>query len=1124
MPLKPPVFQDLFSWRTREPPNDPAFSNSIWEIYTPEKNSLYWSIVLSYLIPVVHARNYEEFERRLRNLIGDKKESGQIMQSASLRFNKNLVKERLLRLNPFKKIHTFTDENLVNLFRIFKKRLNRNTKDRSSGSVENLKLEATSKMLNCFIRVYKIDPSGTKEFNLYPRGSNTNSGNDSNTITIFYHTDSKLKNREKDTFGFGMSVEIANILREKALTFILKKDKFLKMDSQSIKQVVGSDRNLPISLLNSDIKHVMPRIYKSPYILGKLIHAGYIMNPLALGIDGFSAFYYCIGLSDPQFFNVLYSYAANNFQRSEESCRKPSEEILQSLKHLMSTIGADYRKSQEFLSLGNIALRRYSEMLRFNKYQENVVKILKDSQQSGTNDVALAVFKEYSAFYFWNNLPNDEYIQFNDYLDFSDYYENLDSFTCIVFFDNLSIDFKTLVEPFLLTLLSNKYFPKKDHIHISNSSSPCKECSSRIIPFKHRMNLHQMLQNLLNSVRNVSTTNISTSADIIRNSIRELPKDEFLIEKLRIYLEHAVNVQLEHFDEDGSPLKKENKKEVLTIFRTLQVFGEVLQTSLLNFNSGFLLKAHLPSDLKKTFTEIRNRLSHYFAKCTQGRLNLENKVDELKGIQEELKSIYEFLEPVFVSQQFRMKEFLIRSQMERFPNLIEELKRITIERRNWYETHLLGYKLFANNVISFFKKEWQLPIPDKNDNAKFKDKMNLLKAGIQSINSVFSFNDISLPQHLNTTSQKLIDCIAILESTDQSIVHKNNIFLEYEEVLKQICNYEDIGSNQPELKFPILKHFEIAMREHNIFSNSENLKIRNSISQLLIPSFEATKKLEEALANKQSLPDLDQILNQTLLSAVKRKKIMKEFCSNPANCLNLLKMFSYSTIEQAMGLENATTVALLDMFTRDEYKMFLLNASFQEKPIQTKMLKLMNQKVEFLIDRIKQIKNILIDENEETRGLTEYGRSDEVKKHIKFLMCQRYMMEMDVRISLDQLLFDCLNILNRKDLDDIYSKTSNMFAGVNLRDILSHGNIVIETIGSLLDPDDLPSELIFKMLELIKDENIIKRLAELWIKKKPQTKNDLYGMIDQDSNLSFIKDCSRWESYATILPIVNRNI
>ncbi|GFR10688.1 uncharacterized protein TNCT_469471 [Trichonephila clavata] len=1103
--------------------NDPAFSNSIWEIFTPEKNSLYWSIVVSYLIPVAHARNSVEFDRRLRNLIGDKKESGRIMQSASLRFNQSLVEERLFRLNPFKKTHTFTDENLVSLFRIFKKRLNRNTKNRSSGSVENLKLEATSKMLNCFIRVYKIDPSGTKEFNLYPRGSMTSSENGSNTITIFYHTDSKLKNREKDTFGFGMSVEIANILREKALTFILKKDKFLKRDSHSIKQVVGSDRNLPISLLNSDIKHVIPRIYKSPYILGKLINAGYIMNPLALGRDGFSAFYYCIGLSDSQFFNILYSYAANNFQRSEESCRKPSDEILQSLKHLMNTIGADYVKSIEFSSLGDIALRRYSEMLRFNQYQENVVKILKDSQQSGTNDVALAIFKEYSAFYFWNNLPDDECIQFNDYLDFSDYYENLDSFTCIVFFDNPSIDFKTLVEPFLLTLLSNKYFPKKDHIHISGSSFPCNQCSGRIIPFKHRMNLHQVLQNLLNNVQNVSTTNIGASADIIRNSIREIPKDEFLIEKLKTYLELAVNVQLEHFDEDGNRLKKENKKEVLTIFRTLQVFGEVLQTSLLNFTSGFLLKAHLPSDLKKTFTEIRNRLSHYFAKCTQGRLNLENKVDELKGIQDELKSIYEFLEPVFVSQQFRMKEFLIRSQMERFPNLIVELERITTERRNWYETHLQGYKLFANNVISFFKKHWQLPIPDKKDNAKFKDKINLFKAGIQSINTVFCFN-ISLPQHLLTTSQKLTDCITILESTDQSTVDMNNIFFEYEEVLKQICNYKEIDPNQPELKCPGLKRFEIAMREHNIFSNSENLKIRNHISQLLIPSFEATKKLEEALTNNQSLPDLDQVLNQTFLSAAKRKQIKKDFGSNPDNCLNLLKKFSYSTIEQALGVENDTTVALLDMFTQDGYKIFLLNAPFQEKSIQTKMLKLMNQKVEFLIDRIKQIKNILIDEDDETRGLTEYGRSEEVKKHIKFLMCQRYMMEMDVRVSLDQLLFDCLNILNRKDLDDIYRKTSNMFAGVNLRDILSHGNIVIETIGSLLDPDDLPSELIFKMLELIKDENIIKRLAELWMKNKPQTRKDLHDIIDQDSNSSFIKECSRWESYAIILPIIDRNI
>lgn len=1122
MPLQPPVFQDLSSWRTREPIGDPAFSNSIWEIYTPEKNSLYWSIMLAYLIPSAHARNSEELKRRLKNLIGNENESGNIARSSSLKFNRSCVRDRLIRLNPFKKTHTFTDENLVRTFQIFKKRLNRNTNVRPPGSVENLKLEATSKMLSCFIRVYKIDPSGNKEFNLYPRNSRSSSQNESKTITIFYHSNTQLRNREKDTFGFGMSVETANILREKALTFILKKDKFLKMDSPFIKQIVGSDRNLPICVLNSDRKHVIPRIYKSPYILGKLSNAGYIMNPLAPGRDGLSAFYYCIGLSDSQYFNVLYSYAANNFQRSDESCRKPSEEILQSLRHLINTIDDDYRKSNGFSSLGNVAIHRYYEITRFNKYQENVVKILKDGQQSGTHDVVLSILKEYSAFYFWNNLSNDENVQLEDYLNFGDYYETLDSFTCIVFFDNPSIDFKSLVEPFLVTLLSNKYFPKINHIHNGDSSIHCKQCASRIIPFKHRMNLHQVLQNLLNNVRHTPTTKDAATADVIRNSIRNIPKDEFLIERLKMYLEYAIDVQLEQFDEDGIRLKKDNRKDALTIIRTLQVFGEVLQTSLLNFISGFLLKAHLPSDLKTTLSEIRNRLSHYYANYIQGRLNLEIKTDELKRIQDELNSIYKFLEPVFVSQQFRMKEFLIHSQMEQFPNLKEELKKITIERRNWSERHLDEYKLFASNVVSFFKKNWQLPL--LGNDAEFKDKINLFKAGIQSIDSVFSFNDILLPEHL-IASRELQDCVADLErngATDQNIAFMKNTFLKYEEVLKQIYNYEEINPNQPEMKFPNLKNFEITMRGYNIFSNSDNHKIRNNISQLLLPSFEATMKLEGALVRKQSLSDIDQILDQTLLTPKKRKQFKNNFTSNPDHCEKLLKDFSYSSETQALGQENATTETLLSMFTKDEYRNFLVSAQFLEKSIETKVLKLMNQKVEFVIDRIQQIKNILMDEDDETRGLIEYGRSEDVKKHIKFLMCQRYMMERDVRVSLDMLLFDCLNILNRKDLDDIYKKTSNMFAGANLRDILSHGNIVIETIGSLLDPDDLPSEFISKMVELIEDEKIIRSLSELWMKNKPKTKNDLYLLINQDQNLSSIKKCSHWESYAIILPVLNR--
>ncbi|GFT83141.1 uncharacterized protein NPIL_148261 [Nephila pilipes] len=1128
MPFQPPIFRDLSSWRTKETFNEPAFSSYIWEIYTPQKNSLSCSIMLSYLIATAHARNSEEFERRLRNLIGDINEI--VFKPRCLKFERSAIKDCLIGLNPFKKIYTFSNDILKCLFLIFKRRLNKRKKNRSSGSVIDFKLEVASKTLKCFIRVYTIDSSGNKEFTLYPRDSGT-SGNDSNTITIFYHSNPKLKNRETNIFGFGINEEIANLLREKALTFILMNDNVLKMDSPRIKQIVGSDRNLPICLLNSDMKSVIPRIYKSPYILRKLINAGYIMNPLEPGRDGFSAFYYCIGLSDSQFFNVLYSYAANNYQRSDESCKKHNEKILQSLKHLMDTIEEDYKKSNGFSSLGNVALHRYCEISRFNKYQENVVKILKDNQQSDAYDVVLAILKEYSAFYFSNSLPNDENMQFEDYVNFSNYYEILDSFTCIIFLDNPSIEFASLVEPFLLTLLSNKYFSKIDHIHSSNSSFQCKQCASRIIPFKHRMNLHQALQTLLNSGRLISKSKDTATGDMIRNSIREIPKDEFLLERLKIHLEHAINVQFEHFDEDGNQLIKDNMKEVLTIIRTLQVFGEVLQISLLNFVSSFLLKAHLPLDLKRTLFEIRNLLSHNYMNYIQGRLNLENKTDILKGIQDELKNIYEFLEPVFVSQQFRMKEFLIKSQMEKFPNLKEELEIIAAERRMWCETHSNDYQCFASNVVKFFKSNLPLPSSTKKDDAAFSDKIKLLKAGIQSIDSVFSFNCIFIPEHLVTASQKLLDSVSTLESigvTDQGIAGMNNTFLVYENVLQQFLNYEEVNPNQPEMEFPNLKQFKKTLKGYNIFSNDENRKIRSNISLLLKPSFEATLKLEEALKRRESLPDIDQILDETFLSVKKRGEIKKNFVSNPKYCLEVLENFSYNSEEKALGREDDTTEKLLSMFTMEEYKFFLLNTPLREKLLETKMLKLINQTFDFLLNRIQQIKNIFINEEDETRSLLNCDGTEEkknsVKKYIKFLMLQRYMKEMDVRASLDMLLFDCLHTFNRKDLDDIYEKTSNMFAGANFRDILSHGNIVIETVGCLLDPNNLPLKLISRMLELIENEKIMISLSDLWMEKKPKTKKDLCDVIDQDQNLRFIKKCRRWENYAKMLPILNTHI
>lgn len=71
------------------------------------------------------------------------------------------------------------------------------------------------------------------------------------------------------------------------------------------------------------------------------------------------------------------------------------------------------------------------------------------------------------------------------------------------------------------------------------------------------------------------------------------------------------------------------------------------------------------------------------------------------------------------------------------------------------------------------------------------------------------------------------------------------------------------------------------------------------------------------------------------------------------------------------------------------------------------------------------------------------------------------------------LFFYCLNILNRKDFHEIYEKSTHLFVGIDLRNVISHRFCIPETIGTVLDEDDFPSEIINKSLELIENYHTI---------------------------------------------------
>ncbi|GFR28145.1 uncharacterized protein TNCT_55521 [Trichonephila clavata] len=122
------------------------------------------------------------------------------------------------------------------------------------------------------------------------------------------------------------------------------------------------------------------------------------------------------------------------------------------------------------------------------------------------------------------------------------------------------------------------------------------------------------------------------------------------------------------------------------------------------------------------------------------------------------------------------------------------------------------------------------------------------------------------------------------------------------------------------------------------------------------------------------------------------------------------------------------------------------------------------------------------------------------------------------------LLSDCMNILNTKDLKELWLKTTNLFNGISLRNFIAHGNPLLESFGRLLDPNDLPFELVGKMLNLVSDEPTIDCMQQILDKTEYQFTRFI-KLMEDDKDEQFkdlrqkIKECKRWKDYALLIPM-----
>ncbi|GFR02548.1 uncharacterized protein TNCT_498181 [Trichonephila clavata] len=534
-------------------------------------------------------------------------------------------------------------------------------------------------------------------------------------------------------------------------------------------------------------------------------------------------------------------------------------------------------------------------------------------------------------------------------------------------------------------------------------------------------------------------------------------------------------------------------------------------------------------------------LKRIFVKLETKYLHFENFADELEALLFSLNFI------ISLCEEDNLKILVqIAGELNNFI-LINKEKEITESTKNDLK------RIFANNQALF---------EDIFDNAKDSESFHSFPY-LQSLYSEMKDFDIltnkekrlikrQISKYVLKSNKSIRFLIESLqnEAVTQELSKKLKVIImpekkriEINECIDTICKITLLNKtlnsffDDSKFNFKHVKYLNCHVEEFDIFTSDEKINIKQTFSEFLSAFY-----IPMIYMQLKNYPVSSIEFLKTLVSDGE-KKMRVQLCEifNPQDKLKLAEQSISSSIKKAQkALESVKqeeslkswykeeTNKMFELELKEEHASVLLKIHLPSKRLKRKLIQIVNQKIWFLIGRITQMKKILIFEDEDISCLWEsqaWKKNEDVEKYMKFLMVQRYIKERQIRIPLEMLLFDCMGILEREDLSDLWRKANNMFIGVNMIELLAHGNPIVESAGSVLDPNDLPSDIVEKILKLIRDEDALKALSRLWVEtklcKSSEFKSDILN--NKEKKFAFlrrrIKMCDRWESYMKLLPL-----
>ncbi|KAG8183560.1 hypothetical protein JTE90_003905 [Oedothorax gibbosus] len=860
------------------------------------------------------------------------------------------------------------------------------------------------------------------------------------------------------------------------------------------------------------------------------------------------------------------------------------QEILINLKSKVESFDIDANVKKNSLlklsELGRFNNFQIDVCRSINIIRSPFIPLSKVCEAEERRNVIMNILRNYEKYFEWNaEVSAEEFLLFYEFFEHGHYYDNLDFCSAVMFFDNLyllkerlKLSGKTYLEiesRFFFFIYRKKYFEsiveKSFGLHLV----------SRMIIFQERLSLKTYLRSFKEALENELICESNTVGNLPDSEVRTLTNipqiySEFLVLRLKHYLKAAASIELIDF------------KAVLILQRTLQVIGECVKES--DFKSvQKVFSLIIPEELRSILKQIRNELVHPTGLNFSYRISAEKDYELFNEIRNEIRTIESIFNPIFCAQNYEMEQFAIslakidvdKARSIKIPDLHKPKLILLLATDgepftngdNFEDTWIKLFEELSSYITSSFSRDEQVINKGSILQLKyvFENAVNILKKKVSFMKSkcnnvrasfdcvddyffsmeyIFAYLIVQDKKLKNDLKRKVIskiqerktlfrNTLANEQANENAAFQRaiENILPDYEQTIQEIFLETNCKPKKNvQFTFEHIKKFKKILKGNYYINGTEKKNILKNIPVYVMTTLEIKSKIKNFLEGKGSLhlnkKEFGEEIDKLPLKPREKRELLDDFgLENTKNSLliinSVLRNF-YPELQDAISKNELNDKKQYEDICNG-LKLPDSSRDILRKIIKGKKWDAQEKGLYFLRNRIKQLKAIFIDDDASIKKLWESALSTRRKSYVQERLVHVYLNDPGTQAAVEMLLFDCMIILKTTDLKDLCRKTTNLFNGINLRNVLAHGNPLLESLGRLLDPRDLPSELVRKMIDLISDLEVIDCMVDILDRIGHVFETFIQFMNGEEGDgLKEIREkiasCHNWEQYAKLIP------